>query len=237
MEQHKIVALFDEQECEQVLHTLNNRMRSDPYLCNPFAEVKISIYTEDLVSIPNVIYKTEATALSHTFFEQSDSGKLYHQPRPELGFTTVFGLPEGMVSFLNHNFSTHKKFDHQAALLSLASQLPPSALLLDFSAGAIAMLCLQNNEVIFQRSYGIASADELSYYLLLIINLLALDVQSLPVYLCGIIHKDDEKYQALSRYFNTVYFLLVNDENLNSEILENMPAHYYTTLLAVHKCG
>jgi len=235
-ETNKIVAVFDEQECESASNTLNECLINDSRLGLTFNEIKLSIYTENNISIPNALYNHDELKLHTAFFTQPYAANLYTTAHPNFGFTSVFSFSKVTDEIISQFFTNSKKYQPNAALLKLAENTAETSLLLDFAAGSIYILYLKEKQVVFQQCYEIENVEEFNYYLLLIINQLAINASDIPVYVSGIIHDNDEKYNCLKQYFSTVHFLSFIDLNVDQQILEDMPAHYYTTLLALNEC-
>ena len=235
-EANKIIAVFDQQECEDVSNILSERLKNDAYLGLTFNEIKLSIYTENNISIPNSLYDSDNLKLVSKFFTQPYSENLYTTTHPNFGFTSVFSFSKITDEIINQSFANSKKYEPNALLLKLAENIPDISLLLDFTAGSIHVLFIKNKQVVLHKCYETATAEEFNYYILLIINQLAINLNETPVYICGIIHDGDEKYNSLKQYFSAVQFLNFVDFNLDQQVLEDMPSHYYTSLLALDQC-
>jgi len=61
-------------------------------------------------------------------------------------------------------------------------------------------------------------------------------VKEMPVYLMGIVNIDDEKHLILQKYFKNIQFTAPQNDKLEYTILEDMPAYYYSNLLAIDLC-
>lgn len=208
------------------------------YLGLTFNEVKLAVYTENNISVPNVIYNRDNVALNTKFFNQTNYEILYTTTHSNFGFTSVFSFSKITDEIINQALANSKKYQPHDALLKLAENIADTSLLLDFTAGAVYILYLNQKQVIFQQCYEIENAEEFNYYLLLMINQLSININDTQVYLSGIIHHNDDKHARLMEYFNdNIQFLDFVDFNLDQQVLEDMPSHYYTTLLALDQCG
>ncbi|MEJ5995500.1 DUF3822 family protein [Pedobacter sp. Du54] len=235
-ESNTVSAVFDEQECSEVVNKLSERLKNDPYLGLTFNEIKLAIYTENNVSVPNSLFIGDDLKLNTTFFSEPHSENIYTTAHPNFGFTSVFSFSKMTDEIIHRSFLNSKKYQPHVALLKLAENSADTSLLVDFTAGAMYVLYLKQKQVIFQHDYEIENAEEFNYYLLLMINQFGINLNDTEVYLSGIIHKNDDKYIRLTNYFNSTQFLDCADFNLNMQILEDMPSHYYTTLLTLNQC-
>ena len=233
---NKISIVFDEQKCEDASKKLSERLTNDVYLGLIFNEIKVAVYTKNSISIPNVLYNSEDLNQNTSFFTQPHSENVYINAHPNFGFTSAFSFSKMTDEIISQSFSNSNKYQPSAALLKLAENIADTSLLLDFTAGAIYVLYLREKQVVFQQCYEIENAEEFNYYLLLMINQLAINLNDTSVYVSGIIHQDDDKYRCLNQYFKAIQFLNFVDFNFDQQILEDMPSHYYTTLLALDQC-
>jgi len=232
-ETRQVHAVFDEQECENGIKKLTHRLKADLYLSLAYHEVKIAIHSENIIDIPNNLYDENEVAAHTQFFMAPHSGNLYTRAQGHFELTTIFTLPKSIDELLNNNFATAKRFQETAGLLLLAAKINETALLLDFSVHSFHILYVNDQQLVFQQHYEIENVAEFNYYLLLIINQLGISKPS--VHLSGIIHEGDEKYNCLLKYFDNIYFTAAGDD-LNQEVIEDMPSHYYSTLLALDQC-
>lgn len=236
-ELNKVIAVFDEQECEDGTKSLASRLKSDPYLAFTYREVKISIYTVNSIFIPNAFDDHENLNHHASFFAQTPtSTNLYTTKHAHFGFTTIFSLSKLTEDLLHQSLINCKKYQHSASLLKLAENAPSSSILLDFTVGTVNVLYIKDKQVIFQQYYEIENVEEFNYYLLLMMKQLNLITDETSVEISGVIDEMDEKYKLLQQYFKTIQFLNISDKEMNQEVLSDMPTHYYTTLLALDQC-
>ncbi|RZL35858.1 MAG: DUF3822 family protein [Pedobacter sp.] len=232
-ERNKVIAVYDEQECDDVVKKLNEKLKTDNYLGLTYQEVKIAAQTANLLSIPDELFSEEVLEANTQYFADSHDGNVHVKVQQAYNFSSVFAFPKRM-SDIFENFTDAKIFHESAGVLNLATNFNVATLLLDFSVGSFNALFVNDGKLIFQQSYEIEDADEFNYYLLLIKNQLKLE-DTLDVKLMGIIHQDDAKHKVLKKYFSSL-IMLISQGDLNTEVLEDMPAHYYTTLLALNEC-
>jgi hypothetical protein len=228
---NKVIAVFDEQECEDGSKKLADCLKNDSYLSLTYKEVKISIHTANHIDVPNVLYDDENLHLNTQFFSEPYADKVYTIAQPGFGFTSIFSVRKSTAEVIEQSLASSKKFQQYAALLKLAENIEQSSLLLDFTVSTLNAVYLKDGKVVFQASYEVENTEEFNYYLLLMINQLGIATKNTTVLLSGIIHLADEKYICLQQYFNTIHFL-----NINLQVLEDMPSHYYSTLLALDQC-
>lgn len=229
----RVVSLYDEQECDINSLNFDALFEKNELLNLPYQQVQIAIYSEDAISIPNELFDENSIALHSKLIKNNTFIHQFQQKY--FDFTTIFGLAKPLQIAINNQLNNVKIYPHYAGLLALAENIKNASLFLDFSANSFTALFVKDGKVIFQKCYETVNKEELNYFILLLISQLSIDTNEVTIQLSGIIHADDHKYQTLQKYFSKIEFVKLTTE-LNVELLEDMPAHYYTNLLALTQC-
>ncbi|MEH3115130.1 DUF3822 family protein [Pedobacter terrae] len=226
----EINLIFDKQGCSDVLKELNSAFTTDSYLSLNYGAVKAAIHTSNFIFIPDEWFEGENLDVYSQYL--GSDAKIYIKHNEELGFNTVFCLNEDLKENLPKQTDLYPQSE---PLMVLFGHLANESLLIDFTAVSFNVLYVKDKKVIFQNHYESENAEEFNYFLLLMIEQLGLN-DTIPVYLQGIINEDDEHYNCLLKYFNQLYFFLPAGKQ-NSELLADMPKHYFSGLLALDLCG
>jgi hypothetical protein len=232
----QLKAVYDEQECENVPQTLAAKLKHDVYLTLAFKAIKIAVYTENSINIPNELFDPQQLNHYAKFFTEEQSNNLYTRPFTTFGFTSIFTLQQFTEETLASSLNNYKLYAQNAPVLALAAQNDRPALILDFTAASFNALYAVGEKLVFQNYYQAENAEEFNYYLLLIISQLNISTSATEVHLSGIIHPDDDYYQCIEKYFKTIDFNLPPLKEIDHKILDDMPAHYYSSLLALDLC-
>ena len=225
----EIHVIFDKQGCEDVQKELKSAFEAGSYLSLNYAAVKAAIHTSNFIFIPDEWFDDENLSV-YSKYLGSDS-KVYTKHNTKLGFNTVFCLDENVKAHLPEKTNV---FPQSEPLMVLFSHLADESLLIDFTAVSFNVLYTKDKKVVFQNHYESENAEEFNYFLLLMIEQLGLN-EAVPVYIQGIINEDDEHYNCLLKYFNQLYFFLPAGKQ-HSELLDDMPKHYFSGLLALDLC-
>ncbi|TDQ07081.1 DUF3822 family protein [Pedobacter metabolipauper] len=233
---NQVKAVYDEQECEDMLATLSAKIKNDSYLALPFKEIKASVYTENTLNIPNELFDAGDLNAYAQYFTSAQSNNLYTQPFANFGFTSIFTPDQFIEEILRDSLSNYKLYDQAAPVLALAEKKDATLLILDFTVGSFNATYTKNGKLIFQNYYQTDNSEEFNYYLLFIVSQLNMNTSETDVYLSGIIHADDVYYQCIEKYFHSITFSNTTANETDSTILDDMPAHYYSSLLALDLC-
>ncbi|WP_443943555.1 DUF3822 family protein [Pedobacter sp. AW1-32] len=225
----KVCVLFDKQNCQDLAHEIQQAFATDQNLSIAYDSIKAAVYTTDYLFIPTEWFDKDNLSIYQNYF--SNTTDIFSKSNSKMGFETVFSVPSEIRTLLPENTQI---FSQSCALLSIRKQLDKASILIDFTASSFNFLYLKDGNVQFQNHYQIDNDEEFNYFILLIIAQLQLN-DAIPVYLQGIINEDDEVYNCLLKYFNQLYFFLPNGLE-NSDLLADMPKHYFSGLLALDLC-
>ncbi|MBC6112749.1 DUF3822 family protein [Pedobacter fastidiosus] len=225
----EINLIFDKQGSDAVEKDLKTAFETDPYLSLNYSAVKVTVHTSNFIFVPDEWFDAENLSVYSKYL--GSEGKIYAKHNEELGFNTLFSLDNLVEQQLTEKAIVYPQ---SAPLLAVSSHLADHALLIDFTSSSFNVLYLKDKKVHFQNHYQSETAEEFNYFLLLLIEQLALN-ETIPVYLQGIINEDDDYYNCLLKYFNQLYFFFPTEKQ-NSELLADMPKHYFSGLLALDLC-
>ena len=224
-----VKVIFDQQGCDNVEKELKNAFETDHHLAQNYSAIKAAIHTSNFFFMPDE-YFDEKNLSVYSKYLGADQ-KIKSIPHTEFGFNTVFSLAAEIEEKLPQKTIC---FPQSEPLLALFNQMASDSILIDFTASSFNVLYILDKKLNFQNHYQTENVEEFNYFLLLVIEQLGLN-DAIPVYLQGIINEDDEFYNCLLKYFNNLHFFHPKRKN-NSELLADMPKHYFSGLLALDLC-
>lgn len=237
-ENNRVEVLYDRQNFQDHKRELLPLLDADLYLKLAFNNVKICSYTINSISIPDDFYEEKLLETYTPYFtaRESYSSTIHSLSIPRLGFKTIFLFPQIVEDAIAAFWPEAEKFEQTAGLLSDEKNGIAIKLMVDFTAGSFfAMLC-QNGKLLFQNFFLTEDADEFTYYLMLIFKQLDLDPMQIDVLISGLINEGDPQQDVLKKHFRSVRWNFPAMEKIENGVLVDMPAHYYTSLLALQLC-
>lgn len=236
--EQKVEVVYDCQDFQPTAYNLSSTILSDPYLSLLFNRVKISSYTTNTVSIPKALYTEAVAAPYFQYFSDLDhySSNVYTAAYSGQDFTNLFLLPNAVESALKSHWREAGTYEQTAGLLALNAGAATQQFYLDFTAGSFQAMLLQHGKMIFQNVFQIENTEEFHYYLLLLLKQLNIDTTQTRLLASGIFNEGDEQYDILMKYFPVIQLCTPAEALTNNSILEDMPPHYYTSLLALNLC-
>ncbi|RZJ90346.1 MAG: DUF3822 family protein [Chryseobacterium sp.] len=234
----KLEVLYDQQECNPA-EVFAMCVKTDPNFLLDLQKIKVSVFSQNLLIIPEALFQNDQPSVYANYFNELDnySDTLYTNLHAGRSFKTCFLLPKAVAEIIESGQFAHAEiFGQPSALLGMVKPIEGRQLILDFSAGSVFALFFKGAELQFQNSYIIENDEELTYYLLLIVQQFDLNARDISVSALGILNEGDGRYQVLERYFKSVNITEPSTEVTDITILEDMPKHYYTSLLAIDLC-
>jgi hypothetical protein len=237
-ENNRVEVLYDRQDFIDHKQTLLPLLHADPYLKMSFNSVSVCSYTINSISIPNELFKQEELQSYRSYFTEPENyaGDLNTYAVPTQTFKTIFRFSNTVEEAIRTYWPEAKKLEQTAPLLSPPQTSRRLLLVLDFTAGSFQAMLFKENALIFQNFFLTEHADEFSYYLMLIFKQLELNPAEVDVRISGIINEGDAQHQFLKDHFGSVQMQAPEPATLENSIMEDMPAHYYTSLLALQLC-
>lgn len=233
---NQLKAVYDQQESKNIPQDLATKLKNDSYLNLAFKDIKVAVYSENSIAIPTELFDAKNLDQYAKFFTEEQSDNLYVRPFANYGFTSIFTLQRFMDETLADALLSCKLFDQVAPMLAMVQDSAQKTLVLDFTAASFTAVLTEGEKLIFRNCYEVENAEEFNYYLLLIINQIQIDIKDTEVLLSGIVHENDAYYQCLEKYFRKITFNTPLSDQVDHKILEDMPAHYYSSLLALDIC-
>jgi hypothetical protein len=235
---NRVEVLYDRQNFIHQQVEIGAAIEADPNLRLPFRQVKVCSYTINSIAIPNEFFKEEQLDTYSTYFTdlKNYSADLHTASIATQPFKTVFLLPQGIDDVINSSWPDARRFEQSAPFLATTKPEADNHLWLDFTAGSFYAMLVKDGTLLFQNFYDTADAEEFMYYLMLISRQLQLIPAQTDVLISGIINPGDPQHKILNQRFKSATLHSPGAHLLEQTILEDMPAHYYTSLLALQLC-
>lgn len=231
-DEKQVYAVYDEQECRNGYEKLEERLQHDAYLKLNYKAVKLAVHTENLIFVPKALFDEANVDVYTKYFSEPASQFVQVHQHTKQSFNAIFSFPIWLEDLINKHWENNEKIYQHIGLIALGEKTSSDTVFIDFTVKSFHLIYFKDKQLVFHRSYQFDDIEEFTYYLLLIINQLNIDTTKTHLQVCGIVHPDDEKWKVLAQYFKDVSLLTITSE-LDTHILDDMPAHYYTSLLAL----
>lgn len=224
----------------QFLHASIDQL---PWLKRSFQKTYIAYFSESLVLLPGELsgFDDQKSLLQYAC-QVPDDHTFKSDRLNNLDGFGVYSFPSWLLHLLEASFPFYRLrhsgtifIESMLSMIKLENQCPD--LVLNLRRSNFDMMCLDNGRLIFYRSFPYQHFDDLLYLLFYTLKLFGLKAAEMQVMLAGDISLDSSRYARLLSYFGQVYFSGRNDIYRYGNAFDNLPHHYYYTLLNMNTCG
>ena len=221
--------LFSIQHLDQVGNKISTLFSTDSFLSLNFASIRVAVQTSNFMFLPEHLYDKKQTNSYLKFLNHAE--KIEEHKHQELKIITLIGL----------NSELKKVLPEKTVFLPILSPLwtcinksLAPCFLVDFGAGIVTFLYQKDANLIFQNSFAVCNLEEFNYFLLLVKQQLGLE-ETTSILMQGLVDEGDDYANCLKKYFLEVRLNLPKNIAYN-KLTDQMPQHYFNTLLAIQLC-
>lgn len=147
-----------------------------------------------------------------------------------------YSVPAGVMEWIRSHFSkaqlTH---GYTADLCRVESTDFEGGVALDFRSEEFTLLASRGNKLLLTQTYTYESPADVLYYLLRANQQFGFSQQDVRLSLSGLVEKESSLYRELYQYFIHLRFRDAEWQLKGQE--ESLPAHFFTSLFDLAKCG
>ena len=205
-----------------------------------FNSVKISFDTSNYTFIPADLYVEGNRQDYGKYLSLTGTREIFVNNISSAEIKNVVAIETELSDALHRIFQKPKIYNQAVPFLEgiqkTLSREDDLVCFIDIQPGHFQVGLLKDFKLEFYNSFEYANADEFNYYLLNIIESLAVQIEQTPIVLSGQISKTDEIYQRIEKYFDNIRF--IDSEHLRkySDKFENVPPHTFFSLISLDLC-
>lgn len=233
----QVKALFD---ADFNSHAELTVILENPLFNHFFRKIKIAIYTDKFSFIPSEVFSDSNVSAYAALINKTDDEKLIVSTIKGIHVKNIFSINAVLYGLLLTRFPAGIFLSQVDPLVAsaLKTVFKPmeTQLLLNINANVFEAMVLKGKSLLFYNIFTRENADEFNYYLLFIIQQLALDPQKTPITISGKLTDADEIYQRVNKYFITISFAQTSKFINFPQLFEHIPAHRYFSLFGLNVC-
>lgn len=235
--QDQIKVLFDDAVTDG-LSDLQQIFQNELLFNSHFHKVKVLFETSSFTLIPASLYN-EANLTDYAQFIEGAISDLIVSDIRGAQVKSIFAAGEELRNMLRGKFSGYKITSSAAPLIDAVMKFyggNGKQLFLNFNTDSFEAVVLQDKKLQFYNIFQIETADDFNYFLLLLLEKLAINPQDMDLVISGEIEMLDENYLRMQKYFQNIRFAdcrqLVNQSNF----IEQVSPHRFFSLIALSLC-
>lgn len=205
-----------------------------------FNRIKISFDTFHYTFIPQELYQEDNEKEYAKFIRPALESDVLVNTIHSTNIKNIIAIDSQFKEALNRIFHKPRIFNQASSFIEgikkTHSKDQASSLFIDVNSIHIQIAWLMNSELLFYNIFDCINPDEFNYYLLNVLEQLAIDAEQTQVVLSGKIIPEDDFYQRVHKYFNRIDFADARLLVKYPERYENVSSQTYFSLISLDLC-
>lgn len=222
---------------------LDSYLLNHPWLGNDFKACCVIMHSNQYTLIPAPLYNPENKQDYLGFVHSPAEGSLFaDQKLVSVDSWIVYAADPLIYALPGKYFPAAKRYHHAGALLETIIPEYRNAELQDpvfvnVKKDSVDIIVLKEGRLRYCNSFRWKVADDLVYFLIFVMDQLALNPEKVPVFLMGMIEPDDNLHELMLKYIRNIGFLKpFEDERTGFMIPQALICKFYD-LLNPGLCG
>jgi hypothetical protein len=213
----------------------------DGYLSKTMKEVFLVYHFPESELVPEVYFdeslNKDYVGLAHGSFNR---GVIFSEKVPWWDIYNVYSLPIKIHKLLQYKFPEANVWHGHSLLLKsskkFSGQEPPQIVKLIFYGERMILSVSKKGQLLLLRSVDYTGVDDVLWNLFNSCQQLSINPKDAHVQVGGFIQNDSPIYEALQKYFATVFFEDTAGSISNLSLLKDYPIHYFSSFLKMASC-
>lgn len=215
---------------------------SFPWLSNRFHAVNGIIGNSRFTLIPEVLFIEHEKESYFNFLHDREASETVLTDRLEhLGIYTVYSIPGACRKELDRVFPKVTLCHISSVLIwnlwMSVKNMTGRKVFLNLREGQFDLLVFEGNQLKYCNIFHFLTAEDIAYYVIFVFEQLDLNPEEIRLALLGNVDKFSPVYDLLFRYIRNIDFLNRNEDFNYCYFFNDVPGHFYYTLLHLSPCG
>jgi hypothetical protein len=217
-------------------------VNSYSWLSGTFHTVKGIIANSRFTLIPEALFMEGDKESYFTFLHERESGEVVFSDRLEhMGIYTVYSIPGHSRKEMGRAFPKLSVCHISSVLIGniwrKVKNLSGRKVFLNLREGQFDLLVFEGKELKYCNSFHFHTPEDIAYYVIFVFEQLNLNPEEISMVLLGNVDNFSPVYDLLFRYIRNLEFLTRNESFNYSYLFNDVPGHFYYTLLNPSSCG
>ena len=94
----------------------------------------------------------------------------------------------------------------------------------------------EGKRLLFQNAFHFTAREDVIYYIIFVMEQLAINPEETEIFLSGIIDRDSKLYEIMHKYVRHINFIQLSDQFNYSYHFNDIPQHYFFNLINSRLC-
>ena len=217
-------------------------MSRDEHLSLKFKSVDIIYSSENFTLVPQAFFQNVYADKFFGFNHEVEKGYLIEKTLlPKAEAWCIFNIPENLKEFLALKFPKanirHNLFSLVERALKENKNFPDRKQVhLNFFRTCFELIVLSGTKLLLCNQYNYTGEEDVVYYVLYVFDQLKLSPDTTEIVIHGQFQQTGPMYQTLKKYIRKTVFAHPTSFYSYSYTFNQLPDHYFTSLLDLYKC-
>ena len=217
-------------------------MIQDELLNLKYKSVDIIYSSENFTLVPQVFYQPGSAEKFYGFNHEIEKGYCIDKTFFSKGESwCIYTIPENLKEFLALKFPKagirHNLLPLVERALKENRNFPErNQVHLNFFRSYFELVVLSGTKLLMSNQFSYSSESDVIYYVLYVFDQIKLAPDTTELLLHGQLLQTDPLYQTFKKYIKKTLFARPNSRFTYSYTFNQLPEHYFTTLLDFYKC-
>lgn len=213
-----------------------------PWLYSPFQSVNFIYGSNQSTLIPNALFDETKSELYLQFNQPvNENSQIEFNNLKSIQAVNIFSVPVNVYETIIKNWPESRFFHSSSVLIeSLAinfkNKTDNNTLFVNFMEDSFEVVYFKDNRLHFYNAFRFNTTEDFIYFLLSVLEQLALNPEDAKVILIGDIDKSKQNYDMIFRYIRHSEFIERNDTFRYSHVMDEIMPHNYYTLFNALQC-
>lgn len=222
---------------------LDDIRTNTPWLRNTFKLVKVAYDGQQATLVPAALFNPEDNEQYFKFnFKAGQDELILGDHLMPLDAWQIFSVPKPLTETIREVFPKTKMM-HASSLLiesiwiNYKNRISSPHVFLNVRDTLVDLMIFDGKSMSYFNTFPFQNAEEVTYYLVFVLEQLNFNPEKVPLILFGFIDKNEGLSELLLRYVRHVETGLRNEAYSYSYMLNRLPRHEYFPLLNAFSCG
>jgi hypothetical protein len=206
------------------------------WLSGPFHDVKGIIGNSRFTLIPEALFVETGKESYFNFLHERESGEAVFSDRIEhLGIYTVYGISGHCRKDLERVFPKAALYHISGVLIGNiwrnVKNMTGRKVFLNLREGQFDLLVFEGNQLKYCNAFHFHTPEDIAYYVIFVFEQLNLNPEETGLALLGNVERFSPVFDLLFRYIRNIEFVTRNEGSGYSYLFNDVPGHFYYTLL------
>lgn len=237
--ENSLLLLYDAPIAQSVEDDLSDLLINNDYLRLPFAKIKASVQTLNFTFIPLQYYTRDNMSGYEQIIQASDDTKTFVSTINAESVNCVIALEMNTIAPLIGAFSLLRLLSQAEPLIQGGLKVKSALrdkLVLQFNEDSFEVYAHIADKFVLYNLYAFENAEDFNYYLILVMQQLAIDADKTSIILAGDITTEDANYKRIEKYFSNISFADSSEFTTFSTHFNSIPKHKYFSLISLLLC-